>query len=124
MARVRRQIQDSVAEWQPGIGHNSNQAPPEELEAELAALRAAEAETNEQTQPELVEYLYDVRFHPGGSLTTGELDAYDMKHAQRRLRVILGLTQLPVDTHIVKKISSMKNNVNEMPHVTAACCVP
>jgi len=103
MARARRISEDGVADWQPGIGHNSNYAPPEELEAELAALRAAEAETAEQNQPKLIEYLYEVRFHPGGSLTAGELEAFDMKHAQRQLRVILGVTQLPTDTRIVEK---------------------
>ena len=103
MAEPRGKIKDNVAEWQPGIGHNSNFAPPDEIAAELAALEAAEAETNEQNKPNLIDYLYEVRFHPGGSLTTGDLEAYDMKHAQRRLRVLLGLTQLPVDTRIIEK---------------------
>lgn len=103
MAKPRRNTEDKVAEWQPGIGHNSNDAPPDEIEAELAALRAAEADTNEQAEAELIEYLYEVRFHPGGSLTTGDLEAYDMKHAQRRLRVILGLTHLPIETRIIEK---------------------
>jgi hypothetical protein len=98
-------IADTAADWQPGIGHNSNNAPADELEAELAALRQAEAETeaSDAAKPKLIEYLYEVRFHPGGGLTTGELEAYDMKHAQRQLRVILGLTQLPVETRIVEK---------------------
>ena len=108
MAEPRGKIKDNVAEWQPGICHNSNFAPPDEIAAELAALEAAEAETNEQNKPNLIDYLYEVRFHPGGSLTTGDLEAYDMKHAQRRLRVLLGLTQLPVDTRIIEK-----NVVNE-----------
>ena len=103
MAEPRGKIKDNVAEWQPGICHNSNFAPPDEIAAELAALEAVEAETNEQNKPNLIDYLYEVRFHPGGSLTTGDLEAYDMKHAQRRLRVLLGLTQLPVDTRIIEK---------------------
>jgi|APSaa5957512493_1039668.scaffolds.fasta_scaffold54292_1 uncharacterized protein YjbI with pentapeptide repeats len=105
MVKPAKKINDNVAEWQPGIGHNSNYAPPEELEAELAALRAAEEETeaNDQAQPELIDYIYEVRFHPGGDVTKGELEAYDMKHAHRRLRVILGLTQLPADTRIIEK---------------------
>jgi len=103
MAEPRGKIKDNVAEWQPGIGHNSNFAPPDKIAAELAALEAAEAETNEQNKLNLFDYLYEVRFHPGGSLTTGDLEAYDMKHAQRRLRVLLGLTQLPVDTRIIEK---------------------
>jgi uncharacterized protein YjbI with pentapeptide repeats len=47
---------DSAADWQPGIGHNSNYAPPEELEAELAALRQAEAETeaSDVAAPDLI----------------------------------------------------------------------
>ena len=103
MAEPRGKIKDNVAEWQPSIGHNSNFAPPDEIAAELAALEAAEAETNEKKKPNLIDYLYEFRFHPGGSLTTGDLEAYDMKHAQRRLRVLLGLTQLPVDTRIIEK---------------------
>ena len=100
-----RNTKDAAADWQPGIGHNSNYAPAEELAAELAALQQAEAETEacDAAKPELIEYLYEVRFHPGGSLTTGELEAYDMKHAQRQLRVILGLTRLPVETRIIEK---------------------
>ncbi len=98
-------IADSPADWQPGIGHNSNYAPPEELEAELAALRQAEAETeaSDAAAPDLIEYLYEVRFYSGGDLTRGELEAYDLKHAQRQLRVILGVTHLPVDTRIIEK---------------------
>ena len=105
MAKINRVSQDDVAEWQPGIGHNSNYAPEEEIAAELEALRLAEADTEEvdHQQPKLIDYLYEVRFHMGGNLTTGELEAYDMKHAQRQLRVILGLTQLPIDTHIIEK---------------------
>ncbi len=105
MARRKRDVVEEAADWQPGIGHNSNYAPPEEIEAELAALRAAEAETeaNGEAKPELIEYIYEVRFYPGGDLTTGELEAYDIPHAQRRLRVILGMTQLPADTRIIEK---------------------
>ena len=105
MATTSREFDDQVAEWQPGIGHNSNYAPPEEIAAELAALCAAEAETDasNQKQPKLIEYLYEVRFHMGGNLTTGELEAYDMKHAQRQLRVVLGRAQLPLDTRIIEK---------------------
>lgn len=108
MANARNDFldsEDSVADWQPGIGHNSNYAPPEELAAELAVLRAAEAETeaSDQPKPQMIEYLYEVRFHPGGSLNTGELEAYDMKHAQRQLRVILGISQLPMETRIIEK---------------------
>jgi hypothetical protein len=108
MARPNKQSKkfaDTAADWQPGIGHNSNYAPAAELEAELEALRKAEAETEASDTAEraLIEYLYEVRFHPGGGLTTGELEAYDVKHAQRQLRVILGLTQLPVETRIVEK---------------------
>ena len=100
-----RNTKDAAADWQPGIGHNSNYAPAEALAAELAALQQADAETEacDAAKPELIEYLYEVRFHPGGSLTTGELEAYDMKHAQRQLRVILGLTRLPVETRIIEK---------------------
>ena len=103
IAEPRGKIKDNVAECQPGIGHNSNFAPPEEIAAELAPLEAADAETNEQNKPNLIGNLYEVRFHPGGRLTTGDLEAYDMKHAQRRLRILLGLTQLSVDTRIIEK---------------------
>ncbi len=89
-------------DWQPGIGHNSGNIPPEELEAELAALREAEAatEADDAARPELIAYLYEARFHLGGQSHSGELDAYDMKHARRQLRVILAVTHLPVDTRI------------------------
>lgn len=89
----------------PGIGHNSGDIPPEELEAELAALRAAEEETEkaDAPSPELIEYLYQVRFHEGGEAHHGELEAFDLRHARRQLRVVLGMSRLPADTKIVEK---------------------
>ena len=71
MARARRISEDSVADWQPGIGHNSNYAPPEELAAELAALRAAEAALEDSIERErrlkeaveqrIAEFAHDVK---------------------------------------------------------------
>jgi len=90
---------------QVGLGHNRGHIPPEELAAELAALREAEVRTREQqsVSPQLIDYIYEVRFYPGGDLSKGELKAYDMKHARRVLNVILGVTQLPMDTRILEK---------------------
>lgn len=90
---------------QAGLGHNRSHVPPKELAAELAALQAAEEKTDNIVEiiPKLVDYLYEVRFFPGGSLTTGELAAYDLKHAERQLHVILGVTRLPMDTQIIEK---------------------
>ncbi|MDA1098982.1 MAG: hypothetical protein O2967_08340 [Proteobacteria bacterium] len=55
----------------------------------MAALRQAEAETEagDAAKPAPIECLYEVRFYPGGDLTKGELEAYDLKHARRQLRV-------------------------------------
>lgn len=90
---------------QPSLGHNRSHIPPEELEAELNALREAEERTKSQEGigPELVDYVYEVRFYPGANLIAGELQAYDMRHARRVLNVILGVTRLPMDTKIVEK---------------------
>jgi uncharacterized protein YjbI with pentapeptide repeats len=89
----------------PGIGHNSGNIPPQELEAELEALRAAEeaTEASRLPTPDLVDYLYEVRFFDGGDVTKGDLQAFDLRHARRQLRVILGTPQLPVDTRIIEK---------------------
>lgn len=88
-----------------GLGHNRSHVPPEELAAELAALQEAEQNTSaiKKIAPELIDYIYEVRFFPGGTLTKGELAAFDLKHAQRQLHVILGVTRLPVDTQIIEK---------------------
>ena len=88
-----------------GLGHNRGHVPPEELKAELAALSEAEARTKAQhvKSPHLIDYIYEVHFYPGAELTKGELKAYDMKHARRSLNVILGVTQLPMDTRIIEK---------------------
>lgn len=88
-----------------GFGHNRGHVPPEELKAELAALQEAEARTITQhaKSPSLIDYIYEVRFYPGGELTRGDLKAYDIKHARRSLNVILGVTQLPMDTQIIEK---------------------
>ncbi|MDP6705664.1 MAG: pentapeptide repeat-containing protein [Alphaproteobacteria bacterium] len=96
---------DDRSDWQPGIGHNSCNIPPEELEAELAALREAEEETgaNDAARPEMIAYLYEVRFYLGGQVLSGELEAYDLKHARRKLRVILCTPHLPADTRIYEK---------------------
>ena len=92
-------------EIQVGLGHNRSHVPPEELAAELAALQEAEQYTSaiEKIAPELIDYIYEVRFFPGGTLTTGELAAFDLKHAHRQLHVILGVTRLPVDTRFIEK---------------------
>ena len=122
IAEPRGKIKDNVAECQPGIGHNSNFAPPDEIAAELAPLEAADAETNEQNKPNLIGNLYEIRFHPGGRLTTGDLEAYDMKHAQRRLRILLGLTQLSVEPGSSRKTSLTRNSADATWPETAACC--
>ncbi|WP_025898365.1 pentapeptide repeat-containing protein [Sneathiella glossodoripedis] len=89
----------------PHLGHNRPHLPAEELAAELAVLQEAERKTSLEKlkQPELVDYVYEVRFYPGASLISGELKAYDMRHARRVLNVILGVTRLPVDTKIIEK---------------------
>ncbi|WP_206378228.1 pentapeptide repeat-containing protein [Sneathiella limimaris] len=88
-----------------GLGHNRAHIPPEELAAELEALKAAEARTGAagSPAPELVDYVYEVRFYPGASPVSGELQAFDLPHARRVLNVILGVTRLPVDTRITQK---------------------
>ncbi len=90
---------------QAGPGHNRTHVPPEELAAELEALRIAEerTEASHYVTPKLIDYIYEVRFFPGGGLTSGELAAYDLKHAERQLHVLLGVTRLPMDTRIVEK---------------------
>lgn len=88
-----------------GFGHNRSHISPDELAAELAALEAAEARTSEQgeNRPDLVNYIYEVRFYPGASLISGDLQAFDLRHARRVLKLILGVTRLPVDVHLVEK---------------------
>lgn len=105
MARPEDTFQNRSAEWQPGIGHNRAEVPPEELAAELAELKAAEASTeaSNNLKPLLIDYLYEVRFFPGGDLNHGDLQAFDLKHAQRQLHLILGVTHLPMDTKIIEK---------------------
>jgi|GEM_PF-904153 len=97
--------QNMGAGWQAGIGHNRGDIPPEELAAELAELKAAEdsTEASENAKPQLIDYLYEVRFFQGGDLNRGELQAFDIKHAQRQLHLILGVTHLPIDTKITEK---------------------
>jgi len=88
-----------------GIGHNQSPVSPEALVAEMATLQAAEEKTdaNISLVPQLVDYIYEIRFYPEGPLTEGELAAFDIKHAERQLHVILGVTRLPVETLIVEK---------------------
>ncbi|MBL4906836.1 MAG: pentapeptide repeat-containing protein [Sneathiella sp.] len=90
---------------QAGLGHNRRHIPPEDLQAELEALRIAEEKTeaSRDVSPKLIDYIYEVRFFQGGSLSQGELEAFDLKHAERQLHVILGVTRLPVDTRIIEK---------------------
>jgi uncharacterized protein YjbI with pentapeptide repeats len=87
------------------LGHNRPHLPAEELAAELAVLQEAERKTSLEKlkQPELIDYIYEVRFYPGASLINGELKAYDVRHARRVLNVILGVTRLPVDTKLIEK---------------------
>lgn len=105
MSKIRSNSNKPTADQQPGLGHNRSHIPPEELAAELAMLKAAEARTeaSKNIQPDLIDYLYEVRFYPGGNPTTGELQAFDLKHAESQLRVILGMSRLPVDTKIIEK---------------------
>ena len=87
------------------FGHNRPDVPDEELAKELEELRAAELKSRDLPafEPQLLEYIYEVRFYPGANLIRGELQAFDVAHAERVLHVILGLTRLPMDTRIVLK---------------------
>lgn len=88
-----------------GFGHNRPDVPDDELAKELEELRAAELKSRDLPtfEPQLLEYIYEVRFYPGANLIRGELQAFDVTHAERVLHVILGLTRLPLDTRIVLK---------------------
>ncbi len=88
-----------------GFGHNRPDTPEDELARELEELRAAELKSRNlpSIEPQLIEFVYEVRFYPGANLLKGELQAFDLPHAERVLHVILGLTRLPVDTRIVPK---------------------
>ena len=88
-----------------GFGHNRSHISPEELAAELSALEAAEAKTSEQGvgAPDLTNYVYEVRFYPGASVIRGDLQAFDIRHARRVLKLILGVTRLPIDVNILEK---------------------
>ncbi|MEH6404163.1 MAG: pentapeptide repeat-containing protein [Sneathiella sp.] len=105
MVKPKDTPQNNGIGWQPGVGHNRGDISPEELAAELAELKAAEASTeaSQNTKPLLIDYLYEVRFFPGGDLNRGELQAFDLMHAQRQLHLVLGVTHLPVDTKIIEK---------------------
>lgn len=89
-----------------GFGHNRPEVPDDELAKELEELREAELKSRDLPafEPKLQEYVYEVRFYPGANLIRGELQAFDIPHAERVLHVILGLTRLPVDTRIVLKV--------------------
>jgi uncharacterized protein YjbI with pentapeptide repeats len=95
----------NVEALRPSLGHNRSHIPAEELAAELAALQEAEARTEETKlrEPDLVEFMYEVRFYPGDALIKGELQAYDQTHARRVLHVILGVPHLPIETRIIEK---------------------
>lgn len=99
------------------LGHNRPHLPAAELAAELAVLQEAERKTSLEKlkQPELADYIYEVHFYPGAALISGELKAYDVHHARRVLHVILGVTQLPVDTKFIEKEIAQK----EWDEVTA-----
>lgn len=105
MGRTTRNSNKSSAGRQASLGHNRSHIPQQELAAELAALQAAEARTEAVSaiKPKLIAYLYEVRFFPGSDPTSGELQAFDLKHAESQLRVILGMSRLPVDTRIIEK---------------------
>lgn len=100
-----RIVSSNIKGSQAGPGHNRTHVPPDELTAELEALRIAEerTEASQNIAPKLIDYIYEVRFFPGGGLTSGELAAHDLKHAERQLHVLLGVTRLPMDTRIVEK---------------------